>query len=151
MLNILLVHNNYGDGVRGGEEWLVRRQATLLRSHGHVVNEYYRKNSEFSKKSFFEKMININEIIWSENSYNEIKEVISKHKPDIMHVHNYWLILSPSIFRAAKEMGVATVQNVNNYGLTACINGLFLRDSKPCEACVGAGSWKGRARPWRRP
>jgi len=141
--NILLVHNHYGDGVRGGEEWLVRRQAALLRAHGHTVTEYYRKNSEFSTKSFLKQLQHLPDVIWSDRAFDEIQRVIRLHKPDIMHVHNYWLILSPSIFRAAKEMGVATVHNVNNYGLTACINGMFLRDGKPCEECVQFSSLRG--------
>jgi glycosyltransferase involved in cell wall biosynthesis len=53
-----------------------------------------------------------------------------------MHVHNHFPLLSPSIFDASSEAGVASVWTLHNYRAT-CANGLLFRDGRPCEDCVG--------------
>ncbi|MGA2463609.1 MAG: glycosyltransferase family 4 protein [Thermodesulfobacteriota bacterium] len=141
-MRILFVHNHYGDGVRGGEEWLVRRQSMLLRSNGHEVQEYYRKNSEFIRKPLWQRLTQFRNLIWSKTSYYDVQKQIEEFKPDIMHVHNFWMILSPSIFRAAHDKGVATVLSLNNYRLAGCVSGLMLRNGKPCKLCAGRNPWR---------
>jgi glycosyltransferase involved in cell wall biosynthesis len=141
-MKILFVHNHYGDGVGGGEEILTKRQSLLLNSYGHQVYEYYRKNSEFINLSIYKKIIFSKNLIYSKKSYHDIQKIIKYFKPDIMHVHNFWMILSPSIFQAAKDLGVSTVINLNNYRLTGCINGLMLRNGNICSLCLGKNPWR---------
>jgi glycosyltransferase involved in cell wall biosynthesis len=54
-----------------------------------------------------------------------------------MHVHNFFPLLSPSIYFAAREAGVAVVQTLHNYRLV-CPNALLFRDGHVCEDCLGA-------------
>jgi glycosyltransferase involved in cell wall biosynthesis len=62
--------------------------------------------------------------------------------PDILHVHNFWTALTPSVHAAAHSEGVPTVQTLHNYRLL-CTNSLLLRNNKPCVECVGKLPWRG--------
>ena len=74
-------------------------EAKLLADHGHEVLKYERTNAEiYEDGSLIDKARAFYDMGWSEKSYKEIKKVIRDFEPDIMHVHNYWLVLTPSIF-----------------------------------------------------
>jgi glycosyltransferase involved in cell wall biosynthesis len=60
-----------------------------------------------------------------------------------MHVQNFFPLVSPSVYGAAREAGVAVVQSLRNYRLL-CAGGLFLREGRTCELCHGkAFGWQG--------
>jgi glycosyltransferase involved in cell wall biosynthesis len=141
MMRILYIHNYHGDGVVGGEEILLNQQLDIMRAHGHEVYECYRKNSEYLDKSAWRKVVEFRNLIWSEEAYRDIQRQIRLYKPQIMHVHNFWMTFSPSIFKAAHDMGVSTVINLNDYRLV-CGNALLLRNGRPCELCIGKNPWR---------
>jgi glycosyltransferase involved in cell wall biosynthesis len=135
-MRILIVHNHYGRFAQGGEANVMEAEARLLTEHGHDVMKYERTNAEiYEEGSLADKIRALHEVAWSEKSYLEIKKVIREFKPDIMHVHNYWLVLTPSIFAAAKECGVSTVLTLHNYRLI-CPGNQLLRNGKVCELCI---------------
>jgi glycosyltransferase involved in cell wall biosynthesis len=135
-LRILIVHNHYGRFAQGGEANVVNAEAKLLAEHGHEVMKYERTNAEiYEDGSLRDKLRAFRDVTWSEKSYREIKKVIQEFMPDIMHVHNYWLVLSPSIFAAAKSLGVKTVFTLHNYRLI-CPGNQLLRGGKVCELCL---------------
>ncbi|MFC1596907.1 glycosyltransferase family 4 protein [Planctomycetota bacterium] len=140
-MRILLVHNYYGDGATGGEDAVMNREAELLCAHGHEVATFCRKNSEFVHRGAFYKLAHCRDVIWSAASYRMVQSEIAAFRPDVMHVHNCWMVLTPSIFRAAKEMGVATVLTLHNYRL-ACLASQCLRHGKLCEVCIGRNPWR---------
>ena len=135
-MRILQVHNHYGDHAQGGEANVADAEAILLTEHGHEVMKYERTNAEIYKNgSIKDKIRAFRDVAWSKKSYLEIQEVIRNFRPDIMHVHNYWLVLTPSIFASAKKCGVPTVLTLHNYRLI-CPGGQFLRNNKICELCL---------------
>lgn len=140
-MRILIVHNYYGDGATGGEDAVMKREAALLCAHGHDIELYTRKNSELLNAPLLTKLRQFHEVVWSKASYQDVQRQVSRFKPDLMHVHNFWMVLSPSIFRAAKDCGVATVLTLHNYRL-ACLGGLCARNGTPCELCIGRNPWR---------
>jgi glycosyltransferase involved in cell wall biosynthesis len=140
-MRILIVHNHYGDYAQGGEANVMEAEARLLSEHGHTVVKYERANAEIEKGGILVKANVARNVVWSESAYDAIHSVILKFRPDLMHVHNYWLLLTPAIFSAAKRNGVATVLTLHNYRLV-CPGGQFLRDNKPCELCLGGRPWR---------
>jgi len=78
---------------------------------------------------------------WSSKSYHLVRELTERLRPDVAHVHNFWLRLSPSVHAACRASGCVTVQTLHNFRLL-CTNGLFLRDGKPCEDCLGCAPWR---------
>jgi glycosyltransferase involved in cell wall biosynthesis len=60
--------------------------------------------------------------------------LLAREKPAIVHVHNTFVMISPSIFSACEEAGVPVVQTLHNYRLM-CPAGAFYRDGHVCEEC----------------
>ena len=79
--------------------------------------------------------------IYSVTGKKQISDEIHRFGPEIVHVHNFFPLLSPSIYYACKAAGVPVVQSVHNFRLI-CPNALLFRDGAPCELCVGkAAAW----------
>lgn len=134
-VTILQVHNRYASG-RGGEDTVVDRERDLLLSHGHVVDQYLVSNADCQPRNPLEALRLGWGCIWSARSYRGIRVRIRELKPDIVHVHNTFASLSPSVLWAINGAGVPGVMTVHNWRFT-CVNGLLLRNGSPCEECVG--------------
>ena len=132
-MRILIVHNYYQQ--RGGEDESVEQDIQLLREHGHEVNFFSKHNDEINHYSPFEKGAMLFSTTWSGRSYREIEKIIRSFRPDVIHVQNFFPLISPSIHDAAKKFHIPVVQTLRNYRLL-CSNGLFFRDGKVCELCL---------------
>lgn len=120
---------------------VMNNEANLLRDYGHDIRVYERTNAEILKCSTFGKIRYFKNMTWSEEGYLAIAKEIDDFKPELMHVHNYKFLLSPSIFKAAKDRGVATCLTLHNYRL-ACPAGMFLRNGRVCEDCLKGSQWR---------
>jgi glycosyltransferase involved in cell wall biosynthesis len=140
-MRILTVHNHYGDYLTGGEGNVFEAESRLLEDHGHEVRRFQCTNYQIFKSNIFRQIRTFIDVSWSKHGYELISEQIKNFRPDIMHVHNYWLILTPSIFKAARDYNVPTVLTLHNYRLL-CPGGQFLRNNKPCELCMNGKSWR---------
>ena len=56
-------------------------------------------------------------------------------KPDVVHVHNFFPQLSPSIYDACLELNIPVVQTLHNYRLI-CPGAMLMREGKICEQCI---------------
>jgi glycosyltransferase involved in cell wall biosynthesis len=61
-------------------------------------------------------------------------------RPDIVHVHNFFPLVSPSVYDACREAGIPVVQSLHNYRII-CPGALLLRKDTPCELCVRASPY----------
>jgi glycosyltransferase involved in cell wall biosynthesis len=141
-MKVLIIHNFYRSLSPSGEDRVFEEEAVLLRENGVQIVIYEKSNDEI--KGFGEKLSAIFKISWSKESYREVKQLIEKHRPDLVHVHNFWYLISPSIFFACNDLNVPVVQTVHNYRMF-CANGLLLRNNAPCNLCVGKKPWRGAA------
>ena len=107
----------------------------MLESRGVEVVNFDRCNDDLSESSVGSKAAMAVNTIWSRRSRAELHKVLSNVRPDIVHVHNTFSILSPSIYGACKAEGVPVVQTLHNFRFF-CPSALFLRDGKPCESCM---------------
>ncbi len=130
-MNILLCHNYYA--CRGGEDQVFEAEASLLRSQGHKVFEYTRHNNDIARMSRSDVA---RRTLWNGTTYRELRDLIERHRPAVMHCTNTFPLISPSAYYAAHDAGVPVVQSLHNYRLF-CANGLFLRHGKACEKCLG--------------
>jgi glycosyltransferase involved in cell wall biosynthesis len=134
-MRILTVHNEYREP--GGEDKVVEAETRLLRENGVTVEELRFHSSHHLGK--LEQIRVAWELPHSSRAKALTAEAIEKFRPDILHVHNFFPLATPSVFEAAKERGIPTVLTLHNYRIL-CANGLFLRDGKPCELCVEVGT-----------
>ena len=131
-MRILLIHNHYR--LAGGEDVVVEAEKSMLEDHGHEVSLLVAKNTEITDAS---KQISAGlGAVYSARGRSRVAAELARFSPSIMHVHNFFPLLSPSIYYAAREAGVPVVQTLHNYRLL-CPNALFLRDGQICEACLG--------------
>ena len=128
-MRVIVVHNTYRNP--GGEDTEARLEAELLRTRGHAVCEYLRSNNELTGLRALRAPA---EALFSPKTYAETNRLIRKFGPDVVHVHNWWMVVSPSVYWAAAKHRVPVVQTLQNYRLL-CPNGLFLRQGIPCELC----------------
>lgn len=130
---ILFVHNYYRD--RGGEDAGVRQERDLLAAHGHRVVEYNRDNAEIDSNGVPAKVKLGLGTIWSRRSYNEIRALAQRERPDVAYLHNVVPLISPSAYYACQQERIPVVQTLHNYRLF-CPAGPLYREGKICEECV---------------
>ena len=132
---VLLVHNFYQIG--GGEHTVFAQEKRLLTEHGHFIAEYTRDNKEL-KQSFLKKLLLPFTTVFSLKTYREVKRIICSQKIDVVHCHNTFPLISPSVYYAAWKCGVPVIQTVHNFRFI-CANGVLSRAGCPCEDCLKSG------------
>ncbi|RCJ25513.1 glycosyl transferase family 1 [Nostoc minutum NIES-26] len=130
-MRILSIHNNYQ--IRGGEDESRESEERLLREMGHEVDVYQEHNDRVAELGALPMALRT---VWSTESYNIVKQKLNSSNYDIVHIQNFFPLISPSVYYAAKSVGVPVVQTLRNYRLL-CPNGLFFRDGEVCEDCMG--------------
>ena len=130
-MQILSVHNRYR--IRGGEEECYEAEMTLLKSRGHRVAVYEKDNGEVAAANKLQMAMST---IWSREAYSDFTRQLKSRSYNVVHLHNFFPLISPSVYYAAKSQGVAIVQTLHNYRLV-CPNALFFRDGRVCEDCLG--------------
>ncbi|MDO7138861.1 glycosyltransferase family 4 protein [Algibacter lectus] len=133
-MKILIIHNKYGKF--SGEEAVVEAQIALLQENGHEVITYFRSSEELedmtnAKLKAFVSAFN------NPTSNKAIKNILLKEKPDVVHIHNLYPLISPAILPMIKKMGFPIAMTVHNYRLL-CPSGLFFSNGKICEKCTGS-------------
>lgn len=135
---VLMVHNFYQIG--GGEHTVFKNEVELLRENGHEVIEYTRSNDEL-KSSKLKLVLLPLTTIWSWKTFWEVRRIIKKEKIDIVHCHNTFPLISPSVYYAARSMNVPVIQTIHNFRFL-CPNGSFFCNGKVCEKCYEKNSFK---------
>src|SRR5439155_14368919 len=138
-MNILLVHNSYQRP--GGEDVVFDLEHHMLKEAGHRVITYHRSNSEIDGYSAVKQLALTKNVIWAADTKREFARLLLRHKPQLVHIHNTFMMVSPSIYSACEEACVPVVQTLHNYRLL-CPAALFFRDGKVCEECHKYSLWR---------
>lgn len=131
-MKILLVHNKYKSRFVGGEDVVFRNELEALKEKmgSENVFEYTVANDDLNKLGL------IFSIWFSKKHYKNIYNLVKDSKIDLVHVHNFFPLLTPSVFKAAKKAGAKVVNTLHNYRWW-CLSGIFYRDKKGiCELCA---------------
>ncbi len=131
-MRVLLLHNCYQ--LAGGEDAVVQAEKALLEAKGHQVTLLEIRNDELT--SILKKANAAVSAIYSLASKQRVSAEIAHFCPDLVHVHNFFPLLSPSVYDACRNAGLPVVQTLHNYRL-GCPNAMFLRQGKVCEDCLG--------------
>lgn len=131
-MKILILHNAYQQA--GGEDAVVAAEHTLLLDAGHDVTLAKLSNDTIGGTR--SKISALLGAPYSQTSQKLVSRLVQDLNVDVVHVHNFFPLLSPAVHQAAAELGVGVVQTLHNYRLL-CANGLFLRDGSTCEKCLG--------------
>jgi glycosyltransferase involved in cell wall biosynthesis len=132
-MRILLVHSHYGAAAPSGENLVFALERDMLIRNGHEVKTYERFSDELRTKGTFGKLKGAMMTPWNRNAAREIAALIHQFRPEIVHAHNTFPMLSPAIFPAAR--GAARVLTLHNYRLQ-CAAAIPMRDGQPCTECI---------------
>lgn len=69
--------------------------------------------------------------LWNIDSYREVKEILKKESPDIVHVHNYKGI-SMSMFNAAKSLNIPLIFTAHDHSFMCIRAGLLKGSGEMC-------------------
>jgi len=130
-VKVLLCHNYYQQP--GGEDESFADEGRILEGRGHEVLRYTRHNAAIEGLGRWELA---KSSVWNRQTYEELRELIARERPDVVHCTNIFPLISPAVYDAADQAGVAVVQALRNYRLM-CPNALFFRDGRVCEDCLG--------------
>ncbi|MCP3732899.1 glycosyltransferase family 4 protein [Sphingomonas sp. MG17] len=133
-MRIVIAHNYYGSSSPSGENEVVTAEAELLRSHGHEVMMFERHSDSIRDRGITGATTGALSVPWNPFSARKMREVVASWKPDILHAHNTFPLISPAIFPAAAG-GPARVLTLHNYRLL-CAAGIPMRDNRPCTLCI---------------
>jgi glycosyltransferase involved in cell wall biosynthesis len=135
----MVVHNRYRSSAPSGENRVVDRERAGLVDLGHEVVRFERDSDVIEGWSLARKAALPGLAVWSPGTFRELRGVLAERRPDVVHVHNTFPLLSPAVLYACRDAGVPVVLTLHNYRLE-CAGGNFLRGGRVCHDCVTGSS-----------
>ena len=133
-MKILVIHNFHRKGSASGDDQVFKSETALLESYGNQVIKYTVSNDEFDNAGIFGKLSATLGMLWSSKHYKVLQRLIEDEKPDIVHIHTFFPLLSPSILYAAKRSGVKVVATLHDTRFI-CPCATSLRGAELCNEC----------------
>ena len=130
-MRILIAHNHYQQP--GAEDQVFTAEADLLADRGHEVFRYELHNNSIKST---DKLKLARNTIWNPQSAKSVRRLVRRNQIAVAHFHNTFPVMSPSVYRAARDEGAAVVQTLHNFRLVCPGNTMF-RDNHLCDDCVG--------------
>lgn len=135
-MRILVLHSRYASGASSGENRVVEDEVELLRGAGHDVLLWAPMPDDATPGSRVGLALSA---VWSRAAVAQVRRLAAEFRPDVVHVHNLFPMLSPAVLRSTRAPVVVTL---HNYRLL-CLPAVFLRDGRACEDCLGKFPWRG--------
>jgi len=147
-MNIIITNKFYF--INGGSEVVMFHERDFLLAEGHAVvdfsmsderniesnySAYFVGRQDYRADGKFGKLKSALTLIHSPEAVRNIGKLIDATKPDLVHCHNIYHQLTPSIIGAAKSRGVPVVLTLHDYK-PVCPVYTRLRNGKPCSACL---------------
>lgn len=130
-MKVLILHNAYRQ--KGGEDAVVEAESEMLRGHGAQVALHRVDNDSIG--TLGDRIRTFARARRNPDTERAVSATISRELPDVVHIHNFFPLLTPGIHLALARGGLPVVQTLHNYRLL-CANGMFLRDGAICELCL---------------
>jgi glycosyltransferase involved in cell wall biosynthesis len=135
-LRVLVVHNRYRSAQPSGEDAVVDAELALLRSGGHEATLFERRSDDIASMSLARKAMVPLRVPWNSAARDALLAELRASRPDVVHVHNTFPLLSPAVLAACASAGVPVVATLHNY-TQVCPTGTLYRDGAVCTACTG--------------
>ncbi|ABP56918.1 glycosyltransferase family 4 protein [Salinispora tropica] len=135
-MKIVVAHNRYREAQPSGENTIVDAEIAQLTAAGVEVLPFLRSSDEIPSMPRSAKALLPISPIYAPRAQRELGRLLDEHRPDVLHLHNPYPLLSPWVVRTAHRYGVPVVQTVHNYR-QVCSSGLYFRDGAICQDCRG--------------
>ncbi|HKE72719.1 MAG TPA: glycosyltransferase family 4 protein [Acidimicrobiales bacterium] len=133
-MRVLVVHNRYSSRTPSGENMAVDDEARWLAEAGVDVVRHLVSNDAMVDVGPLARVRDGIGAVWSVPAGRRFEQVLDQARPDVVHVHNLFPLLTASVPAAAARRGVPTVWTVHNRRV-ACVAGGNFRDGHPCHEC----------------
>lgn len=133
-MKVLVLHNLHRKGSSSGDDQVFKDESRLLEEHGHTVIRYTVSNDSFDNAGIIGKVKACLGMLWSFKYYKEIEKIIRSERPDVVHVHTFFPLLSPSVLYAAKRNGCKVVATLHDTRFI-CPCCTSLRGTTICNKC----------------
>ncbi len=138
-MKILAIHNFHRAGSASGDDQVFKQETAMLEAHGHEVIRYSTINDTFDNAGALGKIKSAFGMLWSFKHYREVKNLIRQHQPDVVHIHTFFPLLSPSVLYAAKKHCGKVAATLHDTRFV-CPCATSLRGTTLCNAC-GDGNY----------
>jgi glycosyltransferase involved in cell wall biosynthesis len=133
-MRVLIIHNRYSR--RGGEDDVVDTEMAQLRSGGHEVAIMDPGSADLSiARAGFE----LAALTWNPVAAATFRGLCMRFRPDVVHAHNLFPRLGPSVLLETRRLGLPLVMTLHNYRWL-CPAGTFTRAGQVCRLCA-AGNY----------
>lgn len=136
MLRVLVVHNRYRSAQPSGEDRVVDQEVAVLGRAGHRVALFERRSDAVASMSLLDRTLLPIQVPWNGRVRLELTARLRAERPDVVHIHNTFPLLSPSVVAACADVGVPVVVTLHNYS-TVCPSGTLYRAGRVCADCTG--------------
>lgn len=137
-MRVLVIHNSYR--IYGGEDAVVEAECNGLRAAGVHVDRWSVHNGDIDR--WWKKLVVAVGCVFSVRRYFQLRRVIRDTRPDVVHVHNFFPQISPSVFYACKAEHTPCVLTLHNYRIL-CPSSTLLRNGRPYRRSLDVSPWWG--------
>ena len=99
-----------------------------------VWDKYFVSRISFNNPSLKDKFRTPGRVLYSLEAKKKFTKLLNDFKPDIIHIHNIYHHLSPSILDAAAKKNIPVIMHLHDYKLI-CPNHMLFTKGKYCEEC----------------
>lgn len=152
-MRILEVNKFYH--VRGGADKHFVDLVNLLKSNGNKVavfsmnhpenlhsewSKYFVSRVDYENGNIFNKIKGMLRLFWSFEAKRKIAKLFDEFQPDVVHIHNAYHQISPSILPEIKKRKIPIVMTVHDWKLI-CPNYLLNCEKPYCQKCIAGNYW----------
>src|SRR5262245_34836497 len=135
-MKILIAHNRYRSTAPSGENRVVDQESAALTALGHTVEHFERHSDDIEDWTRLQQATLPARVVWNPATKRDLGAVLRRFRPDVVHIHNTFPLLSPSVLYACRDARVPVVVTLHNYKLL-CASGDFFRAGQVCHDCAG--------------
>jgi len=114
-MRVLVVHNRYRSEMPSGENRVVDEDVSMLRDAGAEVHTFFRDSDTIAEYGAARKAALAPSPTYSVEAVRDFRRVLSRFRPDVVHLHNPFPLISPWVIRIAEQARIPVVQTVHNY------------------------------------
>jgi glycosyltransferase involved in cell wall biosynthesis len=140
VMRVVIAHNRYVSAQPSGENTIVDAEIAQLTAAGVAVLPLIRSSDDIPGLPRSRKVLLPFSPWRNSDAVRELRELIQREKPDVLHLHNPYPLISPAVITEARAHGLPVVHTVHNFR-QVCVAGTYFRDGHVCTDC------KGRAYP----
>lgn len=135
-MRVVQAHNYYQQP--GGEDSVVAAEHSMLFDAGHEIYQFNVSNNEIVGP--WKVLKTALQAPYSPVAGAKMSAILLEFQPDLVHVHNFFPLLTPAIYDACRTLDVPVIQTLHNYRIV-CAGALLMRNGRPCEDCVSGSPY----------